>query len=105
MEETTPRARPLWAGLTYESSREQVIAAVEESEQRSAEALAEMRKYTDDDIDWRGDPPEKREGCYWSKDGNLRVHMGSVRDEPLSLVRQRSAGEEDQSVPGWDFGA
>lgn len=98
--------RPLSADLTWQSTREEVLAAVEEAEQRDAESREFMKAYRDDDaFDWRGDPPGEREGCYWSKDGEVRINVGHPRDENPVMARQRVAGEEDQSVPGWDYGA
>lgn len=91
--------------LTADSTREEVLAYVADHDRRTAEIRATIAAYSDDQIDWRGDPPERREGCYWSKDGNLRVHVALPRDEDPVIARQRVAGEEDQSVPGWDFGA
>lgn len=100
----TNRGRPLWADLTMDSTREEVAAALAEAEERDREIAATPR-YSDNDIDWRGDPPGKRRGCYWSKDGKVRFHVGPIREENPLLARQRVAGEEDQSVPGWDQGA
>ncbi len=76
-------------GLTDTSSREEVLAAVEEHErqlQRTRDLIAS---------------------------GEAFVGMGCRRYDPdrpltgdkLLLERQKTAGEEDQSVPGWDQGA
>ncbi len=84
--------------ITWDSTREEVLAAVEEQDA----LLASLPRYTEDEIDWRGDPPKRRQGCYWSKDGRMRVHVGSPRGVDPLLARQQVAGEEDQSLPGWD---
>lgn len=84
--------------ITWDSTREEVLAAADEHGRRADAVVS----YTDDEIDWRGDPPERREGCYWSKDGRMRVHVGSPRDVDPLLARQQVAGEEDQNLPGWD---
>ena len=78
-EERTTWTRPLAADLTRESTREEVFAAVEDFEARIGDALA----------------------C-----GSNACRRGPRRSEvePL-LQRQQVAGEEDQSVPGWDQGA
>jgi hypothetical protein len=86
--------------ITRESSREDVLAAVEEHERRASAA----KRYADDDFDFRGDPPGRREGCYWSKDGAVvACYRGGPKDEPYHVIAQRRAGEEDQSdtAPAW----
>lgn len=81
-------------GITWDSTREEVLAAVEEHDRR----VAGRRIYRDDEIDWRGDALGERKGCYWSKDGQVRVHMGHPGDEDPSLTAQQLAGQEDQSA-------
>lgn len=92
---------PVMKPLRHGATRAEVLAAVAEQDA----LLASLPRYADDDIDWRGDPPDRREGCYWSKDGRVRVNVGHPREENAVLARQRLAGEEDQSQPGWDQGA
>jgi hypothetical protein len=97
----TNRKPMLWASLTVDSTREEVLAAVEECDERSRLAREHF-----DSLDWSHLPPEgERRGCYWSKDGSVKVHYGAPREEDPILAAQRLAGEEDQSTPGWDQGA
>lgn len=73
--------RPLFADLTADSTREEVLAAVEESEARSARVV----------------DPSDFVGC--GRQGQSRLDTDPV------LQRQMVAGEEDQSAPGWEQGA
>lgn len=103
MEETPTRQRPLWAALTKDSSREEVLAAVEEADRRAELARRDLL-----DVVFPGMPedPSQRRGCYWSADGDVVACYGDGElEENPAIVRQRAAGEEDQTVPGWDFGA
>jgi hypothetical protein len=77
--------RPLFADLTMESTREQVLAAVAESDARDAA---------------RG-PLTAEDHLYACR----RVPPGYKSERDRILERQAAAGEEDQSVPGWDQGA
>lgn len=86
---------PRWATLTETSTREEVLAAVEEYERD----IAELPTYADDEIDWRGDPPGQRKGCYWSFDGMAVFCYGEIQPDPVRRAQDR-AGEEDQSQ-GW----
>ena len=92
----------LWTRLTMDSPREEVLAAVAESERISAELREVLDNQSDDDIDWRGHRPEDRRGCYWAKDGSYSVYMGAPPRSESVRSRQDRAGEEDQSQPGWD---
>ena len=87
--------RPLWADLTMESSREEVLTAVAQAEQRQREADEHMRTVEFPEV------PDDFEGCLWSKCGTV-VAMYRHREEDPSIAAQNRAGEEDQSQPGWD---
>lgn len=76
--------RPLFADLTMESTREEVLAAVAELDEREAR---------------RVDDPAAYVGC-----GRLGGRPTAL-ERNVMLQRQKVAGEEDQSVPGWDQGA
>ncbi len=75
------------------ASREDVIAAVEAQERREREHV--RHEYPP--------VPDGFEGCVTSLDGQAIACYGPVYEDP-SLIRQQIAGEEDQSVPGWDSG-
>jgi len=91
------RERPLWADLTMDSSRTEVLAAVAEAEVREREIDALMAEVEFPEV------PDGFEGCVWSKCGRVRIHYGPVaEDEDEELAAQVRAGEEDQSQPGWD---
>lgn len=89
---------PHWSTLNADSSREEVLAAVAESERVLAEASRVF-----DEVEFP-DVPEGFTGCVMSKCGRVRAHYGPIHESP-TLTRQRTAGEEDQTVPGWDQGA
>jgi hypothetical protein len=92
------RSRP---GITWESTREEVLAAVEEHERRAAETRALMDQLVFPGLD--EDNPEP--GCYWSSDGTAKIHVGRVeRDRDSHLTRQDAAGEEDQDDGTWAIG-
>jgi hypothetical protein len=98
-------ARPRWADLTMNSTREEVLAAVAEHDRRAEEIEAAIAHYSDDQIDWRGDPPGHRRGCYWSFDGKVSVHMGPAVDDDSVRALQDRAGQEDQSAAAPEWGA
>lgn len=75
-------------GLTSTSTREEVLAAVEEHERRAKASL-----------EWIAANPISGPGCRrYDPDAPLT-------GDKLLLERQKTAGEEDQTVPGWDQGA
>ena len=76
--------KPLQPG----ASREEVLAAVEHSDRIVREILAEQ---------------DQADDAFSQLVTRTHCHFGDPRDEDPSLARQRVAGEEDQSVPGWDF--
>lgn len=70
-------------GLTAESTREEVLAAVEANDRLLASLKGPLAG-----VGCRGHDPSK-----------------PLTGNKLLLERQKTAGEEDQSVPGWDQGA
>lgn len=77
-----------------ESSREEVLAAVAETEERLARTREHMKTVVFPDV------PEGYEGCVWSTCGTVRAHYGKTADETdPHMIAQRAAGEEDQSPP------
>lgn len=70
--------RPLFADLTWASTREEVLAAVEEVDRRLSTLDLSMA------TPCRMEEPR------------------SLSYDQVLLERQKVAGEEDQSVPGWD---
>lgn len=74
-------------GLTWDSTADEVIAA-DEHERRTKASLTEIELERD------------LLGC------PARRHPDRpLTGDKLLLERQKTAGEEDQSVPGWDQGA
>lgn len=82
--------------ITWDSSREEVLAAVEDSERRARETRQAMESAVFPEV------PDGFVGCVASLDGRILAHYGSVHDDDPSLAAQERAGEEDQSQPGWD---
>ena len=88
---TKDRPLPLFATLTQDSSRAEVLAALAELDERDANfVMPELPEV-----------PDGYTGCVWSLDGSAVACRGSSRVNP-SLEAQKRAGEEDQSQPGWD---
>lgn len=81
--------------ITWDSTREEVLAAVEEHEARVAAAMRKM-----DEVEFP-EVPEGFVGCVWSKCGTVRAHYRPTQVNP-SLEAQKRAGEEDQSAEGWE---
>lgn len=86
------RQLPLWAGLTMKSTREEVLAAVEETDRRRAEHAKFMETVEFPEV------PEGYVGCVWSTCGQVRAHYGPISRNPAREAQDR-AGEEDQSPP------
>lgn len=90
----TERRRPLWADLTNSSTREEVLAAVAE-----AEALRARLTYDDPGAVVCCGEPGDDDPDAWD-----RTEAGDVTNGLAFNAHMDRVGEEDQSLPGWDFG-
>lgn len=92
---TADRPPRLWASLTADSSREEVLAAVVEQDRLDEELAAINAKVEFPDV------PEGYVGCVTSLCGTVIAMYGPIEENP-TIAAQNRAGEEDQSQPGWD---